>query len=131
MREDTRPETPHAKSNSDPPPATDAWRRPKGGDATFIDDALLGPDAGRVARLDWGMGGGKIRTLQARGPAGWALAVLLFICIGALLSLFLVFALGIGTVVALGAGAVAALGFGGKMLRRRLTGTRQLGRGNH
>ena len=118
MREDTKPETPYAKSNSDPPLAPEMWRRP-GGDAGRLDDALLrGMSNG--ARIDWGFGSGKVRTFHASGPAGIALTLVVLLLAGALISLVFVFAIGFGTVVALGAGAAAVLGLGANMWRRRL-----------
>jgi hypothetical protein len=128
MREDTRPETPLAKSSSDPPPAPDAWQRPKSGSAKQLSDALFA----NGARLDWGFGSGKVRTLRASGPAGKAMAIIVLLAIGALISLFFVFAIGFGTVVAVGAGAAAVLGLGAKWVRRRLTSARpnELGPGD-
>jgi hypothetical protein len=123
MREDTKPETPHAKSSSEPPPAPDAWRRPKS-DASHLNNAGFGAMTTNGARLDWGFGGAKVRTLQASGPAAMALTILVLLAIGALVSLFFVFAIGLGAVVALGAGALAVLGLGAKMVRRRLGTTR-------
>jgi len=117
MREDTRPETPYAKGNSDAPPALDRWQRPTGRDPAR--DALFGMSGGG-ARLDWGFGGGKVRTFHASGPAAVVLAIVVLLAIGALISLFFVFAVGIGTALALGAGAAGALGLGANMLRRRL-----------
>jgi len=129
MREDTRPETPLAKSSSDPPPAPDSWQRPRSGGAKQLSDALFA----NGARLDWGFSGGKVRTLRASGPAGTAIAILVLLAIGAIISLFFVFAVGFGTVIAVGAGAAAALGVGAQWVRRRLTSTRpnELGPGDH
>jgi hypothetical protein len=119
MREDTKPETPHAKSNSDPPPAPSLWRAPGRRDVNRLPDALLrGIPNG--ARIDWGFSSGKVRTFHASGPAGMALAIIVLLVIGAMISLFFVFAIGFGTVIALGAGAAAALGLGANMWRRRL-----------
>jgi hypothetical protein len=125
MREDTSPETPKAKTNSDPPEPS-PWRRPgQGGQAT---NALFDP---RGARFDWTFGTGKVRTYQASGPAAVALTIVVLLVVGALVSIFFVFAIGIGTTVALMAGVVAALGLGARAVRRRLTDTRhgQLGSG--
>lgn len=126
MREDTSPETPTAKTNSDPPPEPSPWRRPSGaGQAT---NALFNP---RGARFDWAVGTGKVRTFQARGPAAVALSIVVLLIVGALVAIFFVFAIGIGTTFALVAGVVAALGLGARAIRRRLAGTRhgQLGSG--
>ena len=120
MREDTKPETPFAKSNSDPPPSPSLWQPPPSRDANPLHEALLrGMPTG--ARIDWGVGGGKIRTFQASGAAGMALAIVVLLVIGALISLFFVFAIGFGTIIALGAGAAATLGLGANMWRRRLS----------
>ena len=131
VREDTSPETPLAKSNSDPPPPPDGWQSPPG-DAKGAHDALFGGMYGGGARFDWAMGSGKVHTVHASGPAGVALAVVVFLVIGALISAFFLFALGLGTVFALGAGALAALGLFANAARKRLTaGARgQLGPGN-
>jgi hypothetical protein len=83
-------------------------------------DALFGGPPGGGARFDWAMGGGRVRTFQASGFAGLALTVVVLLGIGAVISLFFVFAIGIGTVVAFGAGAAAVLGLGANMMRRRL-----------
>jgi hypothetical protein len=123
MREDTKPETPKAKSTSDSAP--DLWRRPGNGDPNRLSDALFGGMSGHGARLDWGFGTGKVRTFQASGPAGMVLAILVLLGIGALISVFFVFAIGFGTVVALGAGAAAVLGLGANIWRRRLPGARR------
>jgi len=60
------------------------------------------------------------------------LTILVLLAIGALISVFFVFAIGIGTALALGAGAAGALGLGANMLRRRLpSGShRELGPGD-
>jgi hypothetical protein len=120
IREDTSPETPLAKSNSDPPPPPDGWQSPRG-DAKAAHDALFGGIYGGGARFDWAMGSGKVHTFHASGPAGVALAMVVFLVIGALISAFFLFAVGLGTAVALGAGAVAALGLGANAARKRLT----------
>jgi hypothetical protein len=124
MREDTRPETPLAKSSSDPPPASGAWKRPAVHAPNSADEAPFGAMQTSHARVDWATGSGKVRTFHARGPVGIAFAVLLLLAIGALIALFVVFALGIGTALALGAGVVAALGVGVSTLRRRLSSAR-------
>lgn len=131
IREDTSPETPLAKSNSDPPPPPDGWQAPRS-DAKAADDALFGGIYGGGARFDWAMGSSKVHTFHASGPAGVALAIVVFLVIGALISAFFLFALGLGTAFALVAGAVAALGLGVNAARKRLTtGTRgQLGPGD-
>jgi hypothetical protein len=121
MREDTRPETPLAKSTSDTPPSPNPWRRPTASSPN--PDALFGGPSG--ARFDWAVGSGRVRTFQASGPAGWALAIVVFVAIGVLISLFFVLAVGVGTVLAGGAGAVAALGLGANMLRRRWPGSQR------
>ena len=119
IREDTKPETPFAKSNSDPPPDPGLWQPPSHRDANPIHEALLrGMPNG--ARIDWGFGQGRMRTFHASGPAALALAIVVFLVIGALISAFFVFAIGFGTVVALGAGAAAVLGLGANMWRRQL-----------
>jgi hypothetical protein len=84
------------------------------------------------ARFDWAVGSGKVRTFQASGPAGLALAIVVFIVIGAIIAAFFVFAIGVGTALALGAGVAAALGLGANTFRRRLTGARhgELGPGD-
>jgi hypothetical protein len=79
----------------------------------------------RGARFDWAVGSGKVRTFQASGPAGFALVIVALIVMGALLSLFFVFAVSIGSALALGAGVAAALGLGASTLRRRLTSARR------
>jgi hypothetical protein len=128
MREDTRPETPLAKSSSDPPSAPDSWQRPRSGGAKQLSDALFA----NGARLDWGIGSGKVRTFQASGPAGMVITILVLLAIGAVISLFFVFAVGFGTVIAVGAGVAAVLGVGAQWVRRRLTITRpnELGPGD-
>ena len=119
IREDTSPETPMAKSNSDPPPAPDAWQPPH--DAHHrIFGAMHG---GAGARMDWAFGNAKVHTVQVSGPAGVALAIVVFLVIGALISAFFLFALGLGTALALGAGAAAALGLGANAARKRLIGS--------
>ena len=119
MREDTTPETPFAKSNSDPPPPPHLWRPPGSTDANPIHDTLLrGMPQG--ARVDWGVGSGRVRSFQASGPAALAMAIVVLLVIGVLIALFFVFAIGFGTVVALGAGAAAVLGLGANMRRRQL-----------
>jgi hypothetical protein len=130
MREDTSPETPMAKTNSDPPPEAGEWRRPGQRDAGSGGDALFGGLPGG-ARFDWAFGTGKVRTFQASGPAAVALAIVVFVVIGALIAMFFAVAVGVGTAVALGAGAAAALGLGVNAVRRRLSSTRhgQLGPG--
>ena len=130
IREDTSPETPLAKSNSDPPPAPDGWQTPRS-DAKVAHDALFGGIYGGGTRFDWAMGSGKVHTVHASGPAGVALAIVVFLVIGALISAFFLFAVGLGTAFALGAGAVAAVGLGANAARKRLTaGTRgELGPG--
>jgi hypothetical protein len=120
MREDTKPETPNAKSSSDPPPSPVLWRRPGTGDPNHPSDALFGGIAGHGARIDWGFSSGRVRTFHASGPAGFALSIVVLLAVGALTSLFFVFAIGFGTVVALGAGAAAVLGLGANIWRRRL-----------
>jgi hypothetical protein len=129
FHEDTSPETPLAKSNSDPPPPPDGWQAPRG-DAKGAHGALFGGMYGGGARFDWATGSGKVHTFQATGPAGVALAIFVFLVIGALISAFFLFAVGLGTAMALGAGAVAALGLGANAVRKRLTSTRgELGPG--
>jgi hypothetical protein len=119
MREDTKPETPLAKSGSEPPPSPSFWRPPGNSDTSPIHDTLLrGMPSG--ARIDWGFGSGRVRTFTASGPAALALAIVVLLVIGALIALFFVFAIGFGTVVALGAGAAAVLGLGANMWRRKL-----------
>src|SRR5262245_54728257 len=114
MREDTKPETPHAKSNSDPPPSPELWQPPPNGGSNPLQETLLrGMPNG--ARIDWGFTSGKVHTVQASGAAGMALAIVVLLAIGALISLFFVFAIGFGTVIALGAGAAAVLGLGANM----------------
>ena len=131
MREDTRPETPYAKSNSDPPPAPDDWRRPVNDAVNRASGAPFGGMYGGGARFDWDLGSGKVHTFHASGPAGLALALVVFLVIGALISAFFVFAVGVGTALALGAGAIAALGLGANAMRRRLvSGRRELGPGD-
>src|SRR5688572_9501837 len=132
MREDTSPETPMAKTSSDPPPAADSWRRPGSDGASQAMSALLRGMPPPGARFDWAFGTGKVRTLRASGPAAIALATVVFVVIGALISLFFVVAIGVGTAVALGAGAAAALGLGANAVRRRLSSARhaQLGSGD-
>ena len=81
---------------------------------------------GEGARLDWAFGSSKVRTFHASGPAGFALAIVMFLVIGALVSAFFVFAVGVGTLFALGAGAAAVLGLGANAARKRLlTSTRR------
>ena len=117
IREDTSPETPLAKSNSDPPPAPDAWRPPHDAhDAMF--DAIQG---GGGARMDLAFGSGKVHTFHVSGPAAWALAVVVILALGVFISAFFLLALGLGTALALGAGAAAALGVGVNAARKRLT----------
>jgi hypothetical protein len=126
MREDTRPETPMAKSNSDPPPASGGWRIPTANGVSGVRETPFGDASGNGARVDWAMGSGRVRTFHVKGPAAWALALIVM----ALVATFFVFVVGVGTALALGAGAVAALGFGGRAVRRRLGGGhRQLGSG--
>lgn len=125
MREDTSPETPYAKSNSDPPPPLERWRHPTSRDANAGPNALFDAMGRSGASLDWGFGAGKVRTVHASGPAGFALAILVLLAIGALIALFFVFAIGIGTAVALAAGAAGALGLGANVLRRRLPSARR------
>jgi hypothetical protein len=120
MREDTKPETPQAKSSGDPAPAPNLWQRPRSGDPSQLNDALFGAMRGYDARIDWGFGSGKARTLHASGAAGKVLAIVVLLGIGALISLFFIFAIGFGAVVALGAGAAAVVGLGANMWRRRL-----------
>jgi len=89
-----------------------------------------GQPGGGSARFDWALGTGKVRTFQANGLAAIALAIVVFLVIGALISLFFVVAVGVGTAAALGAGAAAALGLGANAFRRRLSSARhQLGSG--
>ena len=131
MREDTSPETPKAKTNSDAPPEPGQWQPPGVRGANQPSDALFGGTSSNGARFDWAFGTGKIRTVQASGPAAIALAIVVFVAIGALISLFFVLAIGVGTAVALGAGAAAAVGLGANAFRRRLSSTQhgQLGSG--
>jgi hypothetical protein len=129
MREDTSPETPKAKTSSDPPEAAE-WRPPRIGGPSPAESALFGGMSSGGARIDWGFGSGKVRTVQATGPAAVALAIVVFVVIGALISLFFAVAVGVGTAAALGAGAAAAVGLGANAMRRRLSNTRrQLGPG--
>jgi hypothetical protein len=130
MREDTSPETPKAKTNSDPP-EEEQWRSPGMRRANPAQDALFGGMSAGGARLDLGFGTGRMRTYQASGPAALALAVVVFVIIGALISLFFAVAIGVGTAAALGAGTAAAVGLGANAMRRRLSRTRhgQLGSG--
>jgi hypothetical protein len=130
MREDTSPETPKAKTSSDPPEAG-LWRSPGMRGASPAQDALFRGMSAGGARLDLGFGAGKLRTYQASGPAALALAIVVFVVIGALISLFFAVAIGVGTVAALGAGTAAAVGLGANAMRRRLSSTRhgQLGSG--
>ncbi|HMJ52646.1 MAG TPA: hypothetical protein VK540_11235 [Polyangiaceae bacterium] len=123
MREDTRPETPLAKSTSDTPtpPSPNPWRRPTA--PGLNPDAQFGAPGG--ARFDWAVGSGRVRTFQASGPAGLALTIVVFVAIGVLIALFFVLAIGVGTVLAVGAGAVAALGLGANMFRRRFPGAQR------
>jgi hypothetical protein len=132
MREDTSPETPFAKSNSDPPPPPDRWKGPDGRGAHEMNDPLFGSTSAGGARFDWAFGSGRVRTYHASGPIAAVLAIIVFIAIGALISLFFLFALGLGTALALGTGAAAALGLGANMFRRRLTSAsrNELGPGN-
>jgi hypothetical protein len=132
MREDTSPETPLAKTNSDNP-EPDQWRAPGMHGANQQGNALFGGlSGGGSARFDWALGTGKVRTLQANGPAATALTIVVFLVIGALIALFFVVAVGVGTAAALGGGAAAAMGLGANALRRRLSSTRhgQLGSGH-
>ena len=131
MREDTSPETPTAKTNSDPPLEPGQWQPPGFRGANQPSDAFFGGPSSGGARFDWAFGTGKVRTFQASGPAAIALAIVVFVAIGALISLFFVLAIGVGTAVALGAGAAAAVGLGANAFRRRLSTTRhgQLGSG--
>jgi hypothetical protein len=133
MREDTRPETPMAKSTSDPPPAPDGWRSPGQNGAPSLNDLPFGKMHGGAARFDFAMGNGKVRTFHAKGPAGVALAIALLGVVLALVAMFFVFAVGVGTALALGAGAVAAIGLGARAVRRRLTSTHhhELGSGDN
>jgi len=130
MREDTSPETPLAKTSSDPP-ESGQWRPPGIHAANQQGNALFGGQPGGSARFDWGFGTGKVRTFHASGPAAVALAIVVFVAIGVFIALFFVLAVGVGTAAALGAGAVAAVGLGANALRRRLSSTRhgQLGSG--
>jgi hypothetical protein len=125
MREDTRPETPMAKSNSDPPPAPGEWRSPTDLVIPRASDVPFDAVGGTGARFDWAAGSGRIRTFQLKGPAAWALALLVM----AVVATFFVLVIGVGTAVAIGAGAVAVLGIGARAVRRRLRGAphRQLG----
>lgn len=118
MREDTRPETPMAKSNSDPPPAPDGWRSPGDLGANRSNGVPFGAVGGSGAHLDWAMGSGRVRTFHVTGPAAWALALLVM----GLVATFFLFVIGVGTAVAIGAGAVAALGVGARAARRKLGG---------
>ena len=120
MREDTRPETPLAKSTSDPPPDPEGWRSPRP-----ANDEPSATGAASGAHFAWATGSGKVRTFQASGPAGFALVLLVILAVGALIAVFFVFAVGIGTALALGAGAAALLGFGANRIRRRLAGGRR------
>ena len=131
MREDTSPETPLAKTNSDPPPEPGQWRPPGMRGARPDESTLFSGMYGGGARIDWGFGNGKVRTFQASGPAAIALAIVVFVVIGALISLFFAVAVGVGTAAALGAGAAAVAGLGANAMRRRLSSTRhgQLGSG--
>ena len=131
MREDTSPETPMAKTNSDPPPKLGEWRRPVDPGEGSRRDEFFGELPGG-ARFDWAFGTGKVRTFQASGPAAVALAIVVFVVIGALIAMFFAVAVGVGTAVALGAGTAAALGLGVNAVRRRLSGPRhgQLGPGD-
>lgn len=132
IREDTSPETPLAKSNSDPPPAPDGWQVPRKGPSA--DDPMFRAmrDGVEGARMDWGFGRGKVHTFHVSGPAGLALAIVVFLVIGAFIAAFFVLAMGVGTAIALGAGAAAVLGLGANAARKRLmTSTRgDLGRGD-
>jgi hypothetical protein len=83
------------------------------------------------ARIDWGFGQGRMHTFHASGPAGLALAIVVFLLIGALISAFFVFAIGFGTVVALGAGAAAVVGLGANMWRRQLSSSHHHELGPH
>jgi hypothetical protein len=82
---------------------------------------LFGGIYGGGARFDWAMGSGKVHIVRASGPAGVALAIVVFLVIGALVSAFFLFAVGLGTAFALGSGAAAALGLGVNAARKRLT----------
>ena len=130
IREDTKPETPLAKSNSDPPPDPGFWRAPGSSDANPIHDALLrGMPNG--ARIDWKFGQGGMHTFHASGPAGLALAIVVLLLMGALIAAFFVFAIGFGTIVALGAGAAAVVRLGANMWRRQLSSTHHHQLGPH
>jgi hypothetical protein len=133
MREDTSPETPKAKTSSDSPSEAGQWRKPGSRAANDASDALFGGIPAAGARVDWGFGTGRMRTFQTTGPAAIAMAAIVFIVIGALISLFFVVAVGVGTAAALAAGATAALGLGANSMRRRLSSARhgQLGSGEH
>ena len=132
MSEDTSPETPLAKSTSEPRLALDDWRRPGGHDASKVNSALIDGLPANGAHFAWTFGSDKVRAFQARGALGFVLAMMVLIGMGALIALFFVVAMGVGTVLALGAGAAAVLGLGANMLRRRLTNARspELGPGN-
>ena len=123
MREDTRPETPMAKSHSDPPPAPDGWRPPAAHGVSGVRETpFVEGSGGGGARFDWAMGSGAhVRTFHVTGPAAWALALVVM----ALVATFFVFVVGVGSALALGAGALAALGIGGRAVRRRLGGGRR------
>jgi hypothetical protein len=127
MREDTRPETPMAKSHSDPPPAPDGWRNPGDTGLQRGDEVPFHAVGGSGARMDWAVGGGRVRTFQLKGPAAWALALIVM----GVVATFFVFVIGVGIAVAIGAGAVAALGVGARAVRRKLSGAqrRRLGGG--
>jgi hypothetical protein len=121
MSEDTSPETPLAKSTSEPSIKTSAWRPPASRSTQDVGASLFGAVPENTARFDWAAGSGKVRTFQLNGALGLAVMILVLLVVGALVSVFFVFAAGIGTALALGAGAAAAVGLGARTVRKRLT----------
>jgi hypothetical protein len=113
------PETPVSKRPSQIP---DEWKPPprRKESPSANDLARIGGadpfSAG--ARVDVAFGGARFKTVQVKGPFAVVLGLLMFLVVGAIIALVVVFAVGIGAALSLGAALLAALGMGAAVVRR-------------
>ena len=128
-KEDTLPETPVAKASDPRIPIPGEWQAPRsrGGQGTELakSDGAFARGVGGGARVDFGFGGARVRTIEVRGPMAFVLALGVLAVVGLIIALVAVFAVGVGAAFAIGGAAAAMLGMGAAAVRRLLPGTRR------
>ena len=123
-KEDTLRETPVSKGPVSRPSVPDDWkppprRREPGTELVRAEELPPG------ARVDFALGGARVRTFQVKGPMAFLLALVVLGVVGLVFALVFVFAVGIGAALAAVAAVAAALGVGVAGLRRLAGGKRR------